>query len=147
MSQYATTTDLGDYGLPPDALTGVGMTPAVQNKILTKASGIIDSYLRGRYKLPLSVPYPDEIIEACVSVAAFKVLKRRGHNPSAFDQTFTDDYQAALEWLAKLSKGEVNLCSDADATPAVNEARPSVYSAGSPHINADDVLENGRRGW
>jgi phage gp36-like protein len=146
MSQYATTTDLGDYGLPPDALAG--MTAAVQNKILTKASGTIDSYLRGRYSLPLAGgPYPDEIIEACVSIAAFKVLKRRGHNPSAFDQTFTDDYQTTLDWLSKLAKGEVNLDSGADATPTVNEARPRVYSAGSPYINHDDIADNERRGW
>ena len=144
MSQYATTTDLADLGLPADALSGT--TAAIQNKFLTKASGKIDSYLRGRYSLPLSVPYPDEIVDACVAITAYKLLKRLGYNPSGYDEQFAEDHQTALDWLDKLSKGVVQLDIAADATPTRHDARPSVYSAGSPDTYSD-VENNGQRGW
>ena len=143
MSQYATTTDLADFGLPTDALAGV--SSAVQNKHLQFASGKIDSYLRGRYKLPLSTT-PDEIKAACLAIAAYTVLKRRGFNPDAYDNNFRDEYLTTIDWLDKLSDGRVNLDIAADATPATSEGRPSVVSRGYRYTSGE-VEENEVRGW
>lgn len=144
MSQYATTTELQNFGIPVAALTGI--TAAIQNSHLTLASGFIDSYLRGRYSLPLAVPYPDEIKRATCNIAAYTLLKRRGFNPDAYDSNFRDEYLSTLEWLDKLSEGKVNLDIAADATPTVQEGRPSIYSAGYPYTFGE-VEDNEQRGW
>ena len=144
MSQYATTTELANFGLPAAALTGISGT--IQDQHLTLASGKVDSYLRGRYTLPLASPYPDEIKAAVCALAAYTLLKRRGFNPDAYDSNFRDEYLSTLEWLDKLSEGKVNLDVAADATPTVHEGRPSVYSAGYRYTFGE-VEDNETRGW
>jgi len=144
VSQYATAVELANFGLPAAALGGI--SAAIQNQHLTLASGRVDSYLRGRYSLPLSTPYPDEIKAAVCSIAAYTLLKRRGYNPDAYDSNFRDEYLSTLDWLDKLSEGKVNLDVAADATPGTQEGRPSVYSAGYPYTSGQ-VKGNETRGW
>lgn len=144
MSQYATSAELQNFGLPAAALTGI--STAIQDQHLTLASGRVDSYLRGRYSLPLTAPYPDEIKSAVCSIAAYTLLKRRGYNPDAYDSNFRDEYLSTLEWLDALSQGRVNLDVEADATPNVQEGRPSVYSAGYRYTYGE-VEDNEVRGW
>jgi phage gp36-like protein len=144
MSQYATATELQNFGIPAAALSGI--SPTIQNQHLTLASGKIDSYLRGRYSLPLVSPFPDEIIAATCALAAYTLLKRRGFNPDAYDSNFRDEYLSTLEWLVMLSEGKVNLCVDADATPTTQEGRPSVYSAGYRYTYGE-VEGDEHRGW
>ena len=131
MSQYASTTNLAQLGLPAAALEG--LTTTVQDEHLTKASGKIDSYLRGRYKLPLATPPPDEIVDACAVIAAYTLLVFRGFNPDAYDENFRMRYTDLVGdprvhnskgWLDKLSAGMVHLDIAADDTPEVSEGRP-----------------------
>lgn len=144
MSQYATTAELANFGIPAAALTGI--SAAIQNQHLTLASGRLDSYLRGRYSLPLAVPYPDEVKMAVCNIAAYTLLKRRGFNPDAYDSNFRDEYLSTLEWLDKLSEGKVSLDVHADATPGTQEGRPAIYSAGYRYTYGE-VEGDENRGW
>ena len=56
---YSTEAEFNALGLPAVALDGATDTSDYRDA----AQGQIDSYLRGRYRLPLVAPYPPEIIE------------------------------------------------------------------------------------
>lgn len=144
MTQYATTTDLAQLGLPARALTNISTT--IQNEHLTKASSRIDTYLRSRYAPPLGAPYPAEIVQCCVDLASYTLLKFRGFNPDEYDTNFRDQYLSQLEWLTQLSKGIVHLDISADATPTVHEGRPRVVSSGY-YATYGDTEEGEQRGW
>lgn len=125
MSQYATTTNLQNLGLPAAALTSVSTT--IQDEHLVKASGVVDSYLRGRTTLPLVAPYPDEIIDATCRIAAYTLLVRRGFNPDAYDANFRALYEDAIRWLKDVSAGRANLAQAADTSTA-REGAPRIQS-------------------
>lgn len=144
MAMYASTTDLANLGLPAEALSGVSLT--VQEAHLTKASGKIDSYLRSRHSLPLGAPYPDEVIDCCVSLAAYTLLVRRGFNPDEYDSNFRQQYDDALEWLRDLAAGRASLADTADATATTAEGAPRVTSGGANRIHGDGDAGEGR-GW
>lgn len=136
MAQYATATDLANLGLPAAALEGI--SPAIQDEHLRKASGRVDSYLRGRYSLPLAAPYPDEIIEATVILAAYSLLVFRGFNPDEYDSNFVRRYQdmvgntsvgGSRGWLDRVASGRANLATSADATSGTQEGAPTFDTA------------------
>ena len=143
MAQYATTTDLAQFGLPAAALANI--SAAIQNDHLTKAGGVIDSYLRSHYALPLASPFPDEIIRCNAIIAAYDILQFRGYNPDEFDEGFRLRYLDCLEWLKLLAKGTVSLDIAADATDA-REGRPRVQTGGADIVFGAGTAGN-LRGW
>jgi phage gp36-like protein len=144
MSQYASTTDLTNIGLPAQALAGVSFT--IQTEHLTKASARIDSYLRAHYTLPLASPYPDEIVDACAHLAAYTLLVRRGYDPGKFDATFRLNYEDAIAYLKDLSAGRAALAVSADTTPTTNEGAPMVLTGGNDTVGGEGTAGEGR-GW
>lgn len=147
MSQYPTLEDLQDCGLPPGALEDI----PEPEKFLVNASAHVDSYLRGRYALPLSAPYPQELIDAALAIAVYRIMMFRGFDSESQDMLIVDRFQyytgkpGQKGWLDKLSTGQVNLAVTADATPGVvdggsvinqRRANSSVYCCSKP-----------RRGW
>jgi phage gp36-like protein len=130
MSQYPTVSDLQDMGLPPGALEGV---PELE-KFLVSASAHVDSYLRGRYSLPLSAPYPQELIDAALAIAAYRIMFFRGFDSESQDMLIMDRYQyytgkqGQKGWLDKLATGLVNLDVNSDATSLIHEGGPIVSS-------------------
>ena len=139
MSQYATTTDLQNLGLPTAALTGV--SSPIQDQHLVKASGVVDSYLRGRETLPLVAPFPDEVVDATVRLAAYTLLVRRGFNPDSYDENFRSLYEGTLRWLKDVSAGRANLASTADTDTTERAGRPRVQ-LGTPTTTPTNL-----RGW
>jgi phage gp36-like protein len=145
MAQYATALQFGEFGLPPAALDG--FTGSVDDH-LTMASGVFDSYARGRYAVPLAGPtYPTEVIAAVCAIAAYTIMMARGFDPSSgADQNVRERYQDMLGrpgqkgWLQQLAGGMVNLDLASDATSGVHDGAPIVrgrfgssgrYGAGS----------------
>lgn len=135
MSQYASIFDFHTLGLMPKALKNI--EDATITQFLIKASGTIDGYLRvGGYSLPLtgvtgtdttvSTGFPDEIIDANVCIARYRVMVRRGYKPDDQDLNFRQTYDDCIEWLEKVGTGGVQLDDGADATPNVYEGRPRV---------------------
>jgi phage gp36-like protein len=144
MAQYATAADLAVLGLPAAAL--VNIPAATQDDHLEKASGLIDSYLRAQHTLPLAVPYPDEVVRACVVITAYDLIQFRGYNPDEYDANFRLRYEDTIRWCEQLAAGTVSLSQTADATGTVNEGRPRVITAGANVLNGTGT-PNTLRGW
>lgn len=106
--------------------------------LITRASSIIDSYLRGRYSLPLSST-PDEIKDCCVQITLWFALQSLGwDSEKGPDESIKTGYQDAIKWLDKLSSGKVNLAITVDATPNKHDGGPIVKSlARDPAIRTD----------
>lgn len=133
MSQYASAIDFSKYGLPPAALDGyLGDVDAD----LAAASAQVDSYLRGRYKVPLPGPtFPLEIVIAVCVIAAYQIVNQRGFDPhdgadsnlrTRWEDLFGRPGQRG--WLQQLASGMVNLDIAADATSGVHDGAPIVSS-------------------
>lgn len=128
MSQYATAADLAAVGLPATALAGINSDP-----FLVRASGLIDSHLRGNYGLPLKPPFPDEIIEATVRIAAYRLLVFRGFRPDQYDENFMKLHDDTIAWLRDVAASRVHLDIAADQTTTFE---------GAPRVQTD-----AQRGW
>lgn len=123
---YATRTELYALGVSADALANVSTT--AQDTALETASGVVDSYLRGRYGTPFSSPYPPELTEKTCHIAAWNLMTTRGFAPTGMDQAVYDRYKDAILWLRDVAKGLVVLDHSADATTTQQEAAPLIYS-------------------
>jgi len=123
---YANSTEFAALGLPAVALDGfVGDV----DDHLEAASGQIDSYLRGRYRLPLVAPYPQEIVRVTCALAAYSVLSVRGFDPeNGADKNVRMRYEDAVSWLNQMAEGKVNLPLTADSTPTAHDGGPILRS-------------------
>lgn len=142
MPAYATTADLVTYGMPTTALGQ--LTTVQQNAALAAASKIVDTYLRGRYALPL-VAWGTEITDATCRIAAFNLLSVRGYNSaSGADVGLRERYQDALEWLSAVQRRAAH--PDVTET-AVNAdyAQPVVLSSSVVSVQTGATRAN--RGW
>lgn len=77
--------------------------PAVVEKGLADASEEIDTYLGGRYTLPLD-PAPPILKRLCVDMALYHMSM-----PPAVTDEKRKRYEDAVKLLIKISKGEVSL--------------------------------------
>src|SRR5687767_13858461 len=122
---YSTEDDFLALGLPAAALDGATDTSDWRDA----AAGTIDSYLRGRYRLPLVAPYPPEVIDAECKLAAYSFISNRGFDPEqGANQNIVLRYKDAMGWLKMLSEGKVNLAVEADQTATRAEGGPIVSS-------------------
>ncbi len=97
MSQYATTTDLTNYGL--NAISVANIDPAVLTAQLVAASAMVDSFLNGRYNLPLLSWDASVTINTCYIAAWLVLSKSRGFNPdNPSDVTVRQSYEDAIAW-------------------------------------------------
>lgn len=143
LQSYASIQDLQDAGLPPAALEG-GPAFAAQERALMRASRFADTYLRDRYRLPLSCPIDQALVQAVVQIATWYLMVRRGFNPgSGLDVAVRQGYDDAVAFLRGIANGQNQLCV-AQAEPeslqpqlGTNEGRG--YCEGSPKV--------GPNGW
>ena len=101
MPQYATTSDLASVGIPAQALSGV--SAGDQDAALVAASRLIDSFISSHVTTPMTT-YGQDITQACVDLAAYRLMVKRGYNPDA-SQAFRLGYEDALRWLDSISRG------------------------------------------
>ena len=139
MSQYATLTDLANLGLPGAMLGNTSET--VRSQMLIKASGVADSYIAKRHKLPL-VQYGDDLRFNVCAIASFWLLRRSGFNPSnPADAAALQGYTEAMDWLDRVARGLVELANVIDSSPLTEEVAPLVSSepliAWSPLLHDD----------
>lgn len=132
MAQYASSAQFADLGLPAAALDG--FTGSVDEHLVA-ASNVVDSYLRGRYKVPLTLPAPQEIVNAVCIIASYTILNARGFDPhSGADANVRMRYEDLIGrafqkgWLQQMAAGLVNLDITADATPGTHDGAPIVAS-------------------
>ena len=145
MTQYATTADLANLGLPAAAL--VNVTDPIQDAHLLAQGDRMDTYLRSQHTLPFPIPYPRELVECNAVMAAYAILQNtRGYNPESVDDGFRLRYEDCMAWLKDLSTGAASLDQEADATPNVNEGRPRVQTGGS-NVAWGTGTTGESRGW
>jgi hypothetical protein len=93
-SQYCTPADLLNT-INPLALTGISNGAQVQACV--DASNEADSYMRGRYNLPIASPYDPAIVRHTAYIAVYLLLAARGYNPSqGGDGTVETNYYKAV---------------------------------------------------
>lgn len=126
MAQYATSAELAALGIPAAALSGFSGDP---DDFLVAATARIDSYLRGRYQLPLTSPYPQEVVEATAILAAYSLLSVRGFDPeNSADVNVRMRHEDVTKWLREIARGRASLDLEQDAVPS--------YSAGGPIVSS-----------
>lgn len=92
-----------------DTLPVAPVQPRVETALLD-ATGVIESYLRQRYELPLS-PVPREIVRACCILARFDLAQGGDKTPT---DEMRQERDAVLAWLGDVGSADGKL----DATPA-----------------------------
>lgn len=133
MSRYVLTSEIATYGGNTDAIASI--SDPDQQAALDAASDTADSYMRGRYRLPL-VSFDDAALKrAVVSIAFYDMLSTRGFNPqTGADSNIAMRNMDAIAWLVRVQK---------------QEAHPNVVPAAdqSPGYDAPRVLTTPKRGW
>lgn len=118
---YATPADAtarygADYVITSCDRDGDGLLDtATFTQALEDASDWIDSYLIGRYDLPL-VNAPRRLIKICIDIAIFEM------SPDAGTMTTlkADRFKAAQEYLTQVAKGELRLARDGQKSTGAN---------------------------
>jgi phage gp36-like protein len=103
--RYATRDDLETWGLSARALEG--FDPDVITKELDAASRLVDSYISGKYALPLQTVGAD-LGKATAVIAAYELLSNVGYNPATpgADENFRLRYVDKIAWLKDLRDGK-----------------------------------------
>jgi phage gp36-like protein len=124
MSAYCVEADLVNGGLRQAA---VDLLPD-PDALIVRASGLIDSFLRGRYHLPFAVT-PAELKDCCVQITLWYALQSLGWDPeSKTDMSIRMGHDDAMKWLDRVSNGKAHLSVSADSTPEVSDGIPRVRS-------------------
>jgi phage gp36-like protein len=87
------------------------------NRLISDASSKVDSYLRGIYPLPLSAPYPNEVVRLALDVAVAYCAQR---HPEVVRRDWEALMKAAEVDLKRLRNGETRLDIVATPEPAAN---------------------------
>lgn len=133
-SQYCQPSDLTTTGINPFALQDVSNANLVAACV--QASEVADSYMRGRYALPLS-NWGGDVIYRVAQLAVYFALAARGYDPSAgADTTIRTNYEDAIEWFKGVQRQSVH----PDVTPAVPQP-------GDPIHDLPQVSTSAQRGW
>lgn len=138
MSSYIKTEEIwGLGGVSEQALEG--LPPEDLDRAVTGASTTIDSYLRARFTLPITIVGED--IKRCAAIiAAYDIISGRGYNPTeGADENLRDRYEDCLKWLRDIAGGKV-VPDIVDSGP---DATPGATAAGSQ----PQVVSSSQRGW
>lgn len=143
MARYASLQDLFRLGAPESAFRGQsnqdwGLTDDELEAGLEAACGHVDSYLSGRFTLPLAV-HGQSITRAVCIVAAYDLLTGRGFNPAnqGDDSSQLDKrYKSIEDWLEKVAKGEV--------TPVVTDSSAPTPGGGAAAAPAEGYVVSPR---
>lgn len=133
-SQYCFPPDLTTTGVNPTALQNLLL--AQQNAACIQASEIADSYMRGRYQLPL-LAWGTDLTYRVAIIAVYLLLQARGMNPAAgADDRIRLNYEDSIRWLEGVQRQSVH--------PNVT---PSVPQPGDPVHDLPQVHTQPMRGW
>lgn len=135
---YATIQDLVDaFGeaelvraTTPDGADMAGVVPGRAQPKLDEASGLMDSYLRRRYVVP--VPHSPELRACCCALARHSLGFTGSTLPTEQARLARKE---AIEWLDGIAAGRVTLDGAVPAGPlsgARVQDRPPMVRAGGP---------------
>lgn len=145
---YAALADLTNYGVQSTAVFG-SLSSAQQQKALDAANALADGYLAAKFKLPLT-SWGEDLREAVVAIARFKLLVSRGFNPEGHAaEAIVDAKNDAIRWFEGISKGVVNPVVTDSGQPG-QTGGPYVEQGASDPVNAGGFVVNTpptSRGW
>ena len=134
--------DLG--GIPLSDINDLNSErPTMIPRLIASIYGIIKSYLRKQYKVPLPEPGPDEIVFAVVSWVVYQLvfLKRGVNVTDDVAQEVKANYEFAKKWIEDLADGKAELDFAADQSPSVDEGGPSLGSMSNPYQFINDLRD------
>ena len=125
---HAEIRDLTDNGEP--RLNDINQ--AVLAKALADASGMIDGYLVGRYKLPMATP-PQVLGLHCRGIARYLLMTNQP------DERAKSDFAAAMQYLQRVASGAIGLLPPADAGQVPAGIGPVVFETGQKVFAREDL--------
>lgn len=131
MTPYATEAHFALVGLPAPSTQGVSSESITE--ALAQASSKINSYIGGRYTLPLSAFGPD-LRRCAIVIAAYDLMTFRGYKPQTETDNFRLRYLDEIKWLEGVRDGEINPEGVKDSTPAdtTDDGDASVVCSDAP---------------
>ncbi|MBR0643991.1 gp436 family protein [Plastoroseomonas hellenica] len=141
---YATTPDMieefGEEELihltaRPGELHGPVVTSRVE-RALSACTDLINSYLRRRYQVPLSLPAPASITHACCVLARFDLSNGEQKTPT---EQMRLQRKEVITWLEGLAVGTVQL----DGVPLAGGSGAGAQASDRPRHFSEDSF----RGW
>lgn len=97
---------------------------AVAETSIRDASTTIDSYLAGRYRLPLAT-VPSVLVLHCANIARYNLYS------DDVRETVRNNYQDSIRFLEKVNKGEVPLGLDNNQQATATDSVIEIQSSGS----------------
>lgn len=119
LTVYATPADIASLGCAGGALDDVD--DETKDLALCAATDNADTELQsGSYKLPLTA-WGDDLRQAVVDIAVFRLMRRRGFSPDGADSLIVKGYDDAMRWLASVGRESKTLAGVVDSTPTVHD--------------------------
>lgn len=139
---YCTLEDMKKL-VPEEDLVGLtddeGLGPVNQVRVdeaIASADAEIDSYIGGRYRVPLS-PVPGVVKKMSVDIAVYNLYSRRVEETPGARK---DRYQSAIRQLELIAKGTVSLGA-AELPPAADTGGAETNKATDGNVFTRDKME------
>jgi phage gp36-like protein len=126
--------------LTDDAGTGQA-DPRVVDEARRGAEGEVDSYLARRYRVPIDTARHPELAGLLASVALDLIEHRLHARRPPIPEAVAARQRGALDWLAKVSRGEVALPA-ATVVPANDAGGVVARALGNPALLSREELES-----
>lgn len=107
--------------LDPD---GTGVDEAIAQAEIQTASAVIDSYLSGRYPLPLNV-VPAILAGVCADLTRYALYR------NTVPELVKERYQSAIKWLRDVADGKANLGLSLSLETPATDAAIEIKSGGN----------------
>lgn len=121
------------YAQLPAGVLQASITSHDMADAIMKGSGDIEDACNGAYTLPL-ISVPHSVRQRGAAIAVWRLLQRRGVNPSGTDEAFYTLAQDADKWLMRVSQGKLR-------PPGIVDSAPTVYEGGAA------VVSSPKRQW
>lgn len=123
---YANLEDMVSHAVPNE---GFGTIPTwVKSENLLSSTSKVNSYIKGRYTLPLS-KWGDDLREATAILATYGTLSGRGLFRDAEQQKNLQlQRDQTIKWLEDIRDGKATPDEIVDSTPAVNNGSSVLFT-------------------
>ena len=112
---YCSESDIANYlpeatliQLTDDTSAQTAVNETVLNAQITNVGDVIESYLRGRYVLPIN-PVPPILTEIAVTLVIYNLYGRRPETHDEPPKVWTERQRAALRQLELMQAGKITL--------------------------------------
>lgn len=89
-----------------DDTTGLTVNTTFVDSALSRAEGVVDSYVGKAYDVPLVLPVSDSIAHAVLTLAVCFLYRRR---PGAIPDEAKEACKDTMAWLEKVASGSIEL--------------------------------------